>query len=144
MVLPEGTFTPFPMHGYTKDISLGGLRFETSETTEEYYRLIIRKIRYARLTTCLPGTHQEVTLLGRVVWVQFNGKSNPSLCTYGLAFEEITPDEREAVRRCVDLIAQETAPGVSVETPTDTEIDVQVEVDPARQPRRPIRPTGGR
>jgi len=115
MLLPEETFTPFPMKGTTCDICLGGLRFETTETTEDYYRLITQRIRYARIITVLPGSSQEVTLSARVAWVQFNRTVFPPVCTYGFAFENLKPEERETVKRCVELNTKDTAPGASGE-----------------------------
>jgi hypothetical protein len=109
--LPEQSFTPLPMHGCTKHVSLGGLRFETRQAPEDYYRVITEQPRRGRVTVQLPGSHEEVSFTGRVVWTTLSVDQAPPLCTFGISFEELNPPERQALQRCLNLLGEETSPG---------------------------------
>lgn len=108
VMFPEETFAPHPMRGITKDLSLSGMRVITYQTTDVFYRQVIKGVRYAKVTLTLPGTSQEITLQGRIVWVEFDTKREPPACTYGISFASVGPKETEALQRCFEYVSRRT------------------------------------
>jgi c-di-GMP-binding flagellar brake protein YcgR len=108
VMFPEETFTPHPMRGITQDLSLSGMRVITYQTSDAFYRLVIKSVRFAKTTLQLPGTGEEVTLHGRIVWVEFDTKQNPPACSYGISFSHASRAEAEALERSLDCVSRQT------------------------------------
>lgn len=108
VMFPEETFHPHPMRGITKDLSRSGMRVITYQTTDAFYRQVIKGVHYAKVTLTLPGTSEEITLHGRVVWVEFDTNQAPPACTYGISFDNLGQRETDALQRCFEYVSRRT------------------------------------
>lgn len=106
ILFPEETFRPTPMDGIVEDISRAGLRVTVSNVTEDFHRLIIRSVRYVKLTVRLPGTDEDLALHGKIVWVGYDNKRRVPVCSFGIAFERFEEHDREVVERFVQSITR--------------------------------------
>jgi len=117
VVFPEETFSPRPMSGYSMDLSLSGMRVVTRQTPESFYRKVLQGVRYAKVSTQLPGVEQPVTFHGRIVWIEFDNKIDPPCCTYGVAFERLQPEQMDALERCINQVSKSTVSGIGPGVP---------------------------
>ncbi len=94
----------------TCDISQFGMRVAALNVPHDYYRLIMPALREALIKINLPGSPEAVRLRGRVVWTHFDERQQPTICQFGLCFENQSPEEAEALARAIGLL-QETITG---------------------------------
>lgn len=106
VVFPEETFSPRPMRGVTRDLSMSGMRVITYQASEEFYRRIIQAIRYVKVSLVLPGLRDEMDLHGKIVWVDYDNRQIRPCCTFGISFERLRDKEIQALERSLDYISR--------------------------------------
>lgn len=101
VLFPEETFTPQPLYGQTLDLSMSGMRFCTRQASDDFYRLVIRGVRHAKIEVQLPGLEQCICFQGRIVWVDFDNMQDPPSCLFGISLDALTSGQKQALETCI-------------------------------------------
>ena len=104
ILFPEETFRPSALDGTVEDISLAGVRVTVSGVNEDFHRLVIRAVRYAKVDLLLPGSESEIELQGRIVWVGYDNKRRVPSCSFGIMFEKLPDEARDQIQQFVQSI----------------------------------------
>lgn len=87
VLCPEMTFTPMEIQAQLLDISLTGARLITRQLTKDYYLLLIREVRQAKIEVDLDQKNC-LKLRARIVWMDYSLRE----CFLGVQFLPLDPD----------------------------------------------------
>lgn len=91
IMIPEDTFRPQSFQGFTLNISLKGMQVALELLGSELYAKMLMRQRMARVTLAHPETGREVSIMGRIAWIDFRKASSGQTtgdCCLGLTFSE--------------------------------------------------------
>jgi hypothetical protein len=107
LLVPHETFSPYPVHGTTIDLSVGGMCIRTGDLTKKLYGEVLRGMSHAKVTLRHSWLVAPLHVSGRVVWSEFHDPrpGSPSHCLLGIAFHPMDAEEARAFAAALDGIA---------------------------------------
>ncbi|MBX3730046.1 MAG: PilZ domain-containing protein [Candidatus Sumerlaeia bacterium] len=120
LLVPHETFSPFPIHGITIDLSVGGMCVRTEEITKKLYGEVLRGMSHAKVTLRHSWLVAPLHVSGKVVWSEFHDPrpGQPSHCLLGIALHSMDAEEGRAFAAALDGIADRlTASRIDVPKP---------------------------
>ncbi len=106
ILFPEETFTPLVLEGVTRDISASGMRVVATGVSEELYGKVLHHIRHAKVILNPPGWNRDITLRGRIVWLDYDNKAAPPTCTFGITLENSSDEAQASLKDLVMRVVQ--------------------------------------
>lgn len=91
ILIPEETFRPHALKGYTLNISVQGMQVALEEMDANLYTQMLARQRMARVSLEHPRQGKVIGVLGKVAWIDYRkGKKGETTgdCSLGIAFSE--------------------------------------------------------
>lgn len=107
VLFPEETFTPKVLEGMVKDLSLSGLRFATTEVSQELFGMLLQGKRHLRCDLTFLEPAREVCVSGRFAWGHYDNRTEPGICLLGVEFTNVPDETRDFLEQTLgDLVQQ--------------------------------------
>jgi len=91
ILIPEETFRPHGLKGYTLNISVQGMQVVLEKMDSRLYSQMLARQRMARVSLNHPRKGKVIGVLGSVAWIDYRkGKNSETAgdCSLGIAFSE--------------------------------------------------------
>ncbi len=91
ILIPEDTFRPHELQGFTLNISASGMQLALEKMESQLYSRMLARQRMARVALKHPRTAKEISIMGKIAWIDFrrdSGRDASGDCSLGLAFSE--------------------------------------------------------
>ena len=106
VLLPEETFRPEEVDGYTADISERGMMIYLPGMDEPHYKKLLTQQRWAKVFLPPPQKVAMGPLIGKIVWIDYDARGNLPICKMGVFFDTINEEEKKTLRELVELLAK--------------------------------------
>jgi hypothetical protein len=106
VLLPEETFRPEEVDGYTADISERGMMIYLPDMGEPYYKKLLTQQRWAKVFLPPPQKVAMGPLIGKIVWIDYDARGSVPICKMGVFFDNLTDDEKKTLSQLVELLAK--------------------------------------
>ena len=106
VLLPEQTFRPEEVDGYTADISERGMMIYLPGMDEPYYKKLLTQQRWAKVFLPPPQKVDMGPLIGKIVWIDYDARGSVPICKMGVFFDNLTDEEKKTLGELVDFLAK--------------------------------------
>ncbi len=106
VLIPEETFSPFSHDALILDISEKGMKVESHDVDDPFYKMLLSAPRMVRITFTPPETEKAHTLFGKIAWIDYNNKVNPPILKYGIYFEPVDEEDKRVIHLCLKSLSQ--------------------------------------
>lgn len=91
ILIPEETFRPHGLKGYTLNISVQGMQVVLEQMDSTLYSQMLARQRMARVSLPHPKKDKIIGVLGKVAWIDYRkgrDRGTAGDCSLGIAFSE--------------------------------------------------------
>lgn len=105
ILIPEDTFRPHALSGYTIDVSGGGMKAAITSLPQDLYVKLLARPRFVRIAFADPNTGSRIKITGKIAWMDYHkprSGDRTGTCHLGLAFKEDEGIDLTEYRRFMD------------------------------------------
>jgi hypothetical protein len=91
ILIPEDTFRPHGLSGYTQDVSLQGMQIVLDALRVDLYTRLLSRPRHVRITFRSPVSGEQIKMTGRIAWIDYRkpkASDAEGACHLGVIFSE--------------------------------------------------------
>ncbi len=106
LLIPEDTFTPKMINGVVKDVSLSGMKFHSTEISEDYWKILMRSRHLLRSEIKVDEDLLKVRFQMRMAWLHYDNQALPPQAVFGLATQYRTEEEKDEFKEVLSELSK--------------------------------------